>query len=85
MKTQISLRILLALHIAGLVIMAGTTLIDYFTFKTFWKFADQGDRRSLGLLPLMAKYGGLVRTGAAIIIFTGIAIASTLFNWRFSS
>jgi hypothetical protein len=54
--------------------MAGTTMIDYLTFKTFWKFADHGDARSVGLLPLMAKYGAFVRTGAAIIILTGITM-----------
>jgi hypothetical protein len=72
MKTYVIFRVLLALHITGIVIMAGTTMIDYLTFKTFWKFADQGDSRSLSLIPLMAKYGALIRTGAGTIILTGI-------------
>ena len=74
MKTYLILRTLLALHIAGLVIMAGATVTDYLTFKTFWKFADHGDNRALSLLPLMAKYGGLVRTGAAILFLTGTGL-----------
>ncbi len=79
MKTYLILRILLALHITGLVIMAGTTVIDYLTFKTFWKFADDGDNRAaLGLLPLMAKYGRLVRSGAAILFLTGIGMLVTV-------
>ena len=65
------LRVLLALHITGIVIMAGTTMIDYLTFRTFWKFADQGDFRSLSLIPLMAKYGAFIRTGAVILMLTG--------------
>ena len=36
-------RVLLELHIIGIVIMAGTAMIDYLTFKTFWDFADEGD------------------------------------------
>ena len=72
MRTQIFLRILLTLHITGIVIMAGTSFIDYFTFKLFWKFADQGDTRSLGLLPLMSRYGEFVRIGGVIIIVTGL-------------
>jgi len=40
MKTYLILRILLASRITGLTIMAGTTIIDYFTFKTFWRLAD---------------------------------------------
>jgi len=54
--------------------MAGTTVVDYITFKTFCKLTDQGDDRSLGLLPLMSKYGGLVRAGAVIIILTGLGM-----------
>lgn len=74
MKMYFILRVLLALHITGIVIMAGTTMIDYLTFKTFWKFADQGDGRSLSLIPLMAKYGAFIRTGAATILLTGITL-----------
>ena len=74
MKAYLIIRVLLALHIAGIIIMAGTTMIDYLTYKTFWNFAEQGDARSVSLLPLMAKYGAFVRTGAVIIILTGIAI-----------
>jgi len=71
MNAPLFMRILLALHIMGLVIMAGTTVIDYVTFKTFWKLALSGDRPS-GLLPLMARYGILVRTGGALLLITGI-------------
>jgi hypothetical protein len=74
MNTPLFLRILLALHLTGLVIMAGTTVVDYFTFKTFCRLADGGDHRSVGLLPIMARYGELVRTGAVIIILTGIGM-----------
>jgi hypothetical protein len=74
MRTQLFLRILLVLHLTGLVIMAGTTVVDYFTFKTFCRLADEGDNRSLGLLPIMARYGELLRTGAVIIIITGIGM-----------
>ena len=74
MRTFLLLRILLALHITGIIIMAGATMIDYLTFKTFWKLTDQGDVRSAGLLPLMAKFGAFVRTGAAIILLTGGAM-----------
>lgn len=67
-------RTLLALHLCGLAMMAGTTLVDYFTFKVFCGMADAGDSRAPGLLPIMARYGELVRTGAAILIFSGLAM-----------
>lgn len=75
------LRILLALHLCGLVIMAGTTVIDYVTFKTFCNLTDAGDHRAQGLLPLMERYGGLVRTGTAILILTGIGMFIIKSNW----
>lgn len=74
MKTQIFNGALLTLHVVGLVLMAGSTLMDYVTFKTFWKLTDLGDNRSLGLLPLMARYGTFVRTGAALLILTGVSM-----------
>ena len=74
MKIYLIGRVLLALHIAGIVMMAGTTMIDYLSFKTFWEWADSGDARAPGLVPLMARYGTLIRTGAITIILTGIAL-----------
>lgn len=67
-------RLLTALHLIGIIVMAGTTMIDYLTFKTFWKLADQSDTRSMGLIPLMARYGVFIRVGGGIIILSGISL-----------
>src|SRR3569833_1291463 len=67
-------RILLVLHLCGLTIMAGTTIVDYFTFKTFCKLANTGGNTGHGLLPIMSRYGELVRIGAAILLFSGLAM-----------
>jgi len=69
-KTQLILRILLPLHLIGLILMAGTTIIDYFTFKSVCRLPNQAP----GLLPLLAKFGLFVRTGAITLILTGIAM-----------
>ncbi len=74
MKTFIILRVLLALHITSLVVMAGTTVIDYITYRTFWELADKNDSRARGLLPMMEKYGAVVRAGGAMLLITGIAM-----------
>ncbi|WP_217602178.1 hypothetical protein [Chitinophaga sp. GbtcB8] len=71
MKTHLLLRILLAFHLTGLTIMAGTSIIDFFTFKTFCRLIDHSDNKALSLLPLMSGYGSFVRAGAAILILTG--------------
>jgi hypothetical protein len=70
MRSSFILRILLPLHLIGLILMAGTTLIDYFTFKSFCRLPN----RSSDLLPLMSKFGLFVRTGAITLILTGIAM-----------
>jgi len=75
------LRVLLALHLCGLVLMAGTTVIDYFTFKTFCNLAGSGDSRAQGLLTVMARYGGLVRTGAVLLILTGVLMFAINSSW----
>lgn len=83
MKRQFIIRGLMILHVIGIVIMAGTTLIDYLTFHTFWKLAGPGDDRSLGLLPLMAQYGAFIRTGAVMLMITGVALlVLQKTNWR---
>lgn len=75
------LRVLLALHLCGLVLMAGTTVIDYFTFKTFCSLTGSGDGRAQGLLSLMARYGGFVRTGAVMLILTGVLMFAINSSW----
>ncbi|PZF72645.1 hypothetical protein DN068_12325 [Taibaiella soli] len=56
--------------------MAGATVTDYISFKTFCSMSAAGDSHAQGLLPLMGRYGGLVRTGAVILIFTGIIMVT---------
>lgn len=76
MKMFIIIRVLLALHISSLIVMAGTTIVDYVTYRTFWGFADAADSRARGLLPMMEKYGAIVRAGGAMLLITGIAMLS---------
>jgi uncharacterized membrane protein len=54
--------------------MAGTTIVDYSTFKTFWKLIDNGQGRSTGLLEATSKFPRLAGIGAALLILTGIGM-----------
>ncbi len=76
MKLYLMLKILLAVHIAGIVLMAGTTLVDFITVRTFWKLADGGGTKYRSLIPLMAQYGMMIRVGAITIFATGITMLS---------
>lgn len=76
-------RILLALHLCALVLMAGTTVIDYVSFKIFCSMTNAGTSNASGMLPLMGRYGVLVRTGAVALILTGVimlAVNSSLWD-----
>jgi hypothetical protein len=61
------LPVFLTLHLIGLVIMAGTTIVDYITLKTLWKLPDQQN----GLLQLGGNLSVLLRIGAAVLITSG--------------
>lgn len=74
MNAQTLLQTLIVLHLTGLIIMAGTTFVDYTTFKTFWKQFDQDQEKSIGLLQSTAKFSRLIGIGAALLILTGIAM-----------
>ncbi len=74
MKTYILIRLVLAIHISALAIMAGTTVIDYVTFRTFWERVDVEGSEARGLLPIMSKYGSIVRASGAFLLISGIAM-----------
>jgi uncharacterized membrane protein SirB2 len=64
----------LTLHLAALTLMAGTTLVDYLSYASFWKLYDKEREKSLGLLQLMAKFSRIIGIGAATLILTGIGM-----------
>jgi uncharacterized membrane protein len=64
----------LTLHLVALTIMAGTTLIDYVAYQTFWKLFDQKKEISTDLLQLMNRLPRLAGIGAAVLITTGLGM-----------
>ena len=74
MKMYIVLRLVLAFHLSGLVVMAGTTVIDFVTFRMVLQQGDRDKNETNGLLPLMTKYGAIVRGAGAVLVITGIAM-----------
>src|ERR1044072_8249945 len=74
MNLQIILQSLLTLHIIGLIILAGTTFINYVVFKSFWKVYHQEKERSTSLFQLLSKFPKLIAIGGALIIATGIGM-----------
>jgi uncharacterized membrane protein len=63
-------------HLIGLILMAGTTLINFVSYQTFWKLLDLQKERALGVLSITAKLPRLMGIGAALLVFTGIGMVT---------
>ena len=74
MNTSLFLPALLILHLTGLTIMAGTTIVDFTVFKTFWKHFDDDTEKSKGILAGTSKSSTLIGIGAALLVITGIGM-----------
>jgi uncharacterized membrane protein SirB2 len=74
MNAQTLLLTLLVLHLTGLVIMAGTTFVDFTIFKTFWKQFDADQEKSQGILQATSKSSRWIGIGAALLVLTGVGM-----------
>lgn len=64
---------LLSLHLISLVLMAGTTLIDFVTLRSFWKLSNSTQpEKAVGLLEATSSFSRLTGIGAAVLIVTGL-------------
>jgi len=54
--------------------MAGTTVIEFINYQTFWKLFDQQKQQAANLLAAIVKFSKLTGLGAALIIFSGVAM-----------
>jgi uncharacterized membrane protein len=65
---------LLMLHLIGLVLMAGTTLINFINYQTFWKLFGYQKEQATGVLATTAKLPRLIGIGAGLLVSTGIGM-----------
>ena len=62
---------LLSLHLIALILMAGTSLVDFVSLRTFWGLLETQKEKAYGLLEATSKFSRLIGIGAAILILTG--------------
>ncbi|WP_413666580.1 hypothetical protein ACEN9X_18810 [Mucilaginibacter sp. Mucisp86] len=74
MNASTFLPALVVLHLTGLTIMAGTTIIDFTIFKIFWKYFDEDLAKSKGVLAGTSGSSRLIGIGAALLVTTGIGM-----------
>lgn len=65
---------LLMLHLIALVVMAGTTVIDFVIYQSFWKLLSHQKEQAAGILEATTKFPRLIGIGAGLLIFTGAAM-----------
>ncbi|WP_448103575.1 hypothetical protein [Pedobacter panaciterrae] len=74
MNTLILMQGLLIMHLTGLTLLAGTTVADYVTFRTFSnQFKTQGEP-SDSLLKLMSSLAIVLAIGGGLLLVSGIGL-----------
>lgn len=69
-------QLLLVMHLAGLVLMAGTTVTDFIVFRTFKSLYKSKGVASEGLLQLMSGLGVILLVGGILLVLSGIGLMS---------
>ena len=71
----------LMLHLIALILLVGTTLIDFLNHRTFWKLYEHQQERASTILEASANYSRLTGIGAALLIVTGICMIALNHGW----
>jgi uncharacterized membrane protein SirB2 len=74
MNTAFLFPAFLTLHLIALVIMAGTTLIDFISYRTYWKLYDRQKEQAAGVLRATANFSRLTGIGAGLLVSTGVGM-----------
>jgi hypothetical protein len=64
----------LVVHIVGITIMAGTTFIDFITFRQFWKILPGSRSAGLIMADSLYKLQRFMSIGLLVIILSGVGM-----------
>ena len=76
MSSYVLLKAALLLHIVGIVIMAGTTFADYFTFRQLLRYLRQDAQKAVAVNIATAKFSQLMSLGMLLLILSGVLMVS---------
>ena len=62
---------LLALHLTAFILMAGTTLLDFINYRTFWRLVNNQREQAAGILAAKRIYSVFAGLGPALLIASG--------------
>lgn len=61
-------------HLMGVILFAGTSMIDFITLRQFWKQYGSDRTKAAGVLQGMASFPLLMRIGIIVIILAGVGM-----------
>lgn len=64
----------LVMHIVGITLMAGATVVEYATFRQFWKTVPSDKAKGLVLWETISNYQKIMGIGMLIIIIGGVVM-----------
>lgn len=78
MNSLTFLNIALVFHLMGLVMIAGSTLLDFVTTGRFWKRYSINKQEALLTRELALAFPAVARIGIALLILSGIAMMTIM-------
>jgi uncharacterized membrane protein len=66
----------LVLHIVGLSIMFGTTVVDFFCFAQFWRQYPRDKARAAAILPVLVNFRFLFAGSFILLLTSGIGMVA---------
>ena len=82
MYTQILRQLLLIMHLSGLILMVGTTVASFVTFRAFVNRFNIKSESSTGLLQLLSNLAPIKGIGGILLIISGIGL-TYITGWVF--
>jgi hypothetical protein len=64
----------LVLHLLSLVLLAGTTVVDFIGYQNFWRILQKDKTMASGVLEFLRKLNRLLGIGGALIVVSGMAM-----------
>lgn len=74
MTTLYLLQTCLVLHITGITMMAGATVVDSIVQQQFWKQYKIDKQKALGIIETAAKFARLIPIGFILLLVSGVGM-----------
>ena len=72
------LQVCLVLHITGIVLLGGTTLMNYIISRQFWSWVEKDRNRAIVVNSTTLIFGRITGIGGVLTILTGVGMVAIL-------